>query len=148
MIAARGCDNGQDMTSSSGSRRAPAMTSCGTSAQTSVRTLDGLVEEVNDLRGVRFSAIEGGDWLVLRTRNSTYALAPSSGGEFVVAGGWFAAHEMEKTPVRVLGCTWGGHALHTGLVAAVGMCVEFSNGVRTTRIREVRHIRGGDAGRH
>lgn len=136
------------MTSSSGSRRAPGTTSCGVSPRTAVRTLDGLVDEAADVRGVRFSALEGGDWLVLRTRNSTYALAASGGGEFVVAGGWFAAHELEQTPVRVLGCTWGGHALHTGLVAAVGMCVEFSNGVRTTRLREVRHIRGDDAGRH
>jgi hypothetical protein len=42
---------------------------------------------------------------------------------------------------RVLGCTWGGSALMTRMIAAPGMFLEFDNRVRTTRIREVRHLR-------
>jgi hypothetical protein len=86
--------------------------------------------------------VQAGDWVVVRTKNSVYALSAAGDGTFHVAGGWFHAHDAEATPVRVAGCTWGGRALHTGLVAAPGMCLEFGNGVRTTRIREVRLIRG------
>jgi hypothetical protein len=68
-------------------------------------------------------------------------------GTYQVAGGWFAAEGCDNSRVRILGCTWGGHAIHTGLVAAPGMYLEFSNGVRTTRIRDVRHVRGSASAR-
>jgi hypothetical protein len=44
--------------------------------------------------------------------------------------------------VRIRGCTWGGSALFERMIAAPGMCIEFDNGVRTTRAREVRLIHG------
>lgn len=112
------------------------------------RPLDRLTSQAGKVPGVRASAVIAGDWVVVKTRNSTYSLSAGSDGTYQVAGGWFTAHGAESSPVRVLGCTWGGHALHTGLVAAPGMFLEFSNGVRTTRIREVRLIRGGDVVRH
>jgi hypothetical protein len=60
-------------------------------------------------------------------------------------GGWFRREQAEDSPVRIRGCTWGGSALFSngGMIAAPGMCIEFDNGVRTTRAREVRLIRGG-----
>lgn len=136
------------MTSQSSSRRVSPDTSCGVPSRVPVRTLDRLVDHAPDAQGVRFDAIQAGDWLVVRTRNSTYSMAASGRGEFIVAGGWFTSHGMDTEPVQVLGCTWGGHALHTGVAAAVGMCVEFSNGVRTTRVRELRHLRGAAGGAH
>ena len=42
---------------------------------------------------------------------------------------------------RVIGCTWGGSALMTRMIAAPGMFIEFDNRVRTTRVKEVRHLR-------
>ncbi len=42
---------------------------------------------------------------------------------------------------RVIGCTWGGSAVLTRMIAAPGMFLEFDNRVRTTRIKEVRHLR-------
>ena len=45
------------------------------------------------------------------------------------------------TRLRVAGCTWGGSAILTRMIAAPGMFLEFGNRVRTTRIREVRHLR-------
>ncbi len=48
----------------------------------------------------------------------------------------------ELDGVRVVGCTWGGSAILLRMVAAPGMCIEFDNGVRTTRAREVRVLRG------
>jgi len=43
--------------------------------------------------------------------------------------------------VRVAGCTFGGSVLLTRMLAAPGMFLEFDNHVRTTRIREVQHLR-------
>ncbi len=106
------------------------------------RTLDRLVEAAPDICGVRAHDVQAGDWIVVRTKNSTYALAAAGDGTFTVSGGWFAAAGAEATAVRVVGCTWGGSAILERMVAAPGMCIEFDNGVRTTRAREVRLLRG------
>jgi hypothetical protein len=104
------------------------------------RALDQLAATVTDTPGIWAKDLSRGDWVVVRTRNSQYSLAVLGNGSYAVAGGWFADGDAE---VRVAGCTWGGHAILTGMVAAPGMCLEFSNGVRTTRIREVKLIRSG-----
>lgn len=106
------------------------------------RTLDRLAAHARNIDGVWAHAVEAGDWVVVRTRNSVYSLAVLGDGVYQVAGGWFAAEGCDNLRIRITGCTWGGHAIHTGLVAAPGMYLEFNNGVRTTRIREVTHFRG------
>ena len=112
----------------------------GTSEQ--ARTLDRLAAVAPEVKGVRVTDLRAGDWVIVKTRNSVYSIAVGGDGTYLVAGGWFAAAGAETRPVRILGCTWGGPAILTGMVAAPGMCVEFDNGVRTTRVREVRTIRG------
>lgn len=112
------------------------------------RTLDRIVETAGDINGVWMDDVRPGDWIVVRTRNSVYSLAVLEKGRYRVAGGWFQAEHGEDRDVRIAGCTWGGAAIHTKLIAAVGMFLEFDNGVRTTRIREVKHLRGGDDRRH
>ena len=94
------------------------------------------------VHGVWADDVQAGDWVVVHTKNSVYSLAALGGGRFQVAGGWFAAQGVESTPVRVLGCTWGGHAILTGMVAAPGMFMEFDNGLHTTRVRDVRLLHG------
>lgn len=106
------------------------------------RTLDRIVAHAQQIEGIWAQEVEAGDWVVVRTRNSVYSLAALGDGTFHVAGGWFTAEGCENVRVKIIGCTWGGSAIHTALVAAPGMCVEFDNGVRTTRIREARLIRG------
>ena len=112
------------------------------------RTLDRLVQHSEVIDGLWAENIEPGDWVVIRTRNSVYSLAPLGKGRYRVSGGWFASSAPDGQDIRIAGCTWGGAAIHTRLVAAVGMYLEFDNGVRTTRIREVRLIRGGDEKPH
>lgn len=112
------------------------------------RTLDRIVESAEDINGIWADDVKVGDWVVVRTRNSVYSLAVLGDGRYRVAGGWFASEQAEQHDVRIAGCTWGGAAIHTRLVAAVGMFLEFDNGVRTTRVREVKLIRGGDGLRH
>lgn len=105
------------------------------------RTLDRLAEVAPDLAGVRLEDVQCGDRIVVRTRNSTYSLALQADGTFLVSGGWFALTGVEHRPVRVRGCTWGGSAILARMVAAPGMCIEFDNGVCTTRAREVHVVR-------
>lgn len=112
------------------------------------RTLDRITEHARDIEGVWAHEVREGDWVVVRTRNSTYSLAAVGHGRYRVVGGWFAAERCDNSRVRVVGCTWGGTAIHTGLVAAPGMFLEFDNGVRTTRIREVRLMRADESCLH
>ena len=107
-----------------------------------VRSIRQLAEAAREQNGVRPADVQPGDWVIVRTKNSTYTLSAIGDGSFVVSGGWFAAEATDGRQIRVRGCTWGGSALLLGMVAAPGMCIEFENGVRTTRAREVRLIRG------
>ncbi|MSO50052.1 MAG: hypothetical protein EXQ49_09160 [Acidobacteria bacterium] len=110
---------------------------------TGAHSLERIADHSRSIQGVWACDIKPGDWVVVRTRNSVYSLAALGDGRFQVAGGWFAAEGLESTPVRVVGCTWGRRAILTDLVAAPGMFIEFSNGVHTTRVRNVRVLRGG-----
>lgn len=112
-------------------------------------TLDRLVATCSDVGGIDRGALGWGDRLEVATRNSLYRLWCVGENRFVVTGGWFDRRPSEgdpgggreRTVVAVNGCTWGGSAIRADLVAAPGFFLEFANGVRTTRIRSVRHVR-------
>lgn len=93
------------------------------------------------VEGVRDADVQSGDWVIVQTKNSTYALRANGDGTFEATGGWFLREPSSGERMRVAGCTWGGSALLTRMVAAPGMFLEFANNVRTTRIREVRVLR-------
>jgi len=120
-------------TASTSIRQAPA--------ESGVRTLDRLAADAQAIDGVWSEAVEAGDFIVIRTRNSVYALVALGEGRYRATGGWFEATGANGSDVRIAGCTWGGAAIHTRLVAAAGMFLEFDNGVRTTRIKDVRVFR-------
>lgn len=105
------------------------------------RSLDRIAATAPAVRGIWARDLWPGDWVMIRTKNSVYVLAALGDGRFAANGGWFTAEGAESMPVRVAGCTWGGSAILTGLVAAPGMFIEFDNGVRTTRVHEVRVLR-------
>jgi hypothetical protein len=104
-------------------------------------SLERMAAAAQSMDGIREEDLEPGDLVIIRTRNSTYSLRVNGDGTFDAAGGWFARHAGSGDRVRIAGCTWGGSALLTRMVAAPGMCLEFTNRVLTTRIREVRHVR-------
>jgi hypothetical protein len=104
-------------------------------------SLERLAVAARSMDGIREEDLEPGDVVIIRTRNSTYSLRVNGDGTFDAAGGWFSRHAGSGERVRIAGCTWGGTALLTRMVAARGMCLEFANRVLTTRIRDVRHIR-------
>jgi hypothetical protein len=106
------------------------------------RTIGQIAAAAKTQNGIRPADLQPGDWVIVRTKNSTYTLSAVGDGTFVVSGGWFSSERADGQRRAVRGCTWGGSALLQQMVAAPGMCIEFDNGVRTTRAREVRVIRG------
>lgn len=109
---------------------------------TGALSLDRIADHSRTIQGVWTSDVQAGDWVVIRTKNSVYSLAVMGDGRFQVAGGWFQSQGISAARVRILGCTWGGRAILTGIVAAPGMFIEFDNGVKTTRVRDVTILRG------
>ena len=82
--------------------------------------------------------VSWGDCIQVRTRNSTYLLSAVDNGYFLVTGGWFDRNRKTPFRTRVTGCTWGGSAILTSVVAAPGLFLEFSEPrVLTTRIQDV-----------
>lgn len=104
-------------------------------------SLTRLAVTVPSIDGVRETDLLPGDWVIVRTKNSLYHFRVNTDGTFDATGGWFSRNAGTGERLRIAGCTWGGSALLTRTIAAPGMFLEFANGVRTTRIREVRHVR-------
>ena len=102
--------------------------------------IDDLADAAGELGGVKRRDLGPGDRVIVSTRNSVYALTVLADGRFDASGGWFERQGEGPVTVEVLGCTAGGHALFTDHVAAPGLFLEFADGLRTTRIRTVRHI--------
>lgn len=105
------------------------------------RRLDAIVEASALVQGVTREDVRDGDCLVIETRNSTYSLCPLGDGTFSVVGGWFDRKGLSPCRVAVNGCTFGGRAISSRLLAAPGLFLEFANRVTTTRILEVRILR-------
>ena len=106
--------------------------------------LDAVTREAERLEGVRRADPRFGDWIVVDTRNSSYWMLCLGDGRYCVLGGWFDLRGLSPATITVRGCTWGGSAIHTELIAAPCLFLEFGNGVVTTRIQRVRLIRAGE----
>jgi hypothetical protein len=106
------------------------------------RALDVLVAAMDRLPAVLRTDMRSGDWLVVRTRNSVYSLCLLEDGTYSVAGGWFDRNGTSPQRVGVNGCTFGGRAIKSDVLAAPGLFLEFDNRVTTTRIRDARVLRG------
>lgn len=99
-----------------------------------------LAQEAGRTPGVRRRDLRRGDCVLVTTRNSVYSLFFLGDGLFEVAGGWFARQGGTAT-ITINGCTWGGRAIHSEIVAARGLFLEFGNQVITTRIQNVQLLR-------
>lgn len=105
------------------------------------RPLDLLTEAADRLDGIRRGDLDPGDRIMVATRNSIYALTARPDGRFEARGGWFERAGQSPAEVGVAGCTAGGSALFTRILAAPGLFLEFDDGTRTTRIQRVRLLR-------
>jgi hypothetical protein len=106
-----------------------------------VRRLEDLARAADALEGVRRDELSPGDRLIVATRNSLYALVVGADGGFSVSGGLYQREGRAAVRVGVCGCSAGGSAIFTRLVAAPGLFLEFEDGTRTTRIQRVRVVR-------
>ena len=102
-----------------------------------VRTLGAIVDHSRCLDTVYKADLHHGDWIVVSTKNSTYSICFLGDDLYTVSGGWFDRQSEAPLTVAVNGCTWGGSAIKSDILAAPGLFLEFGNRVRTTRIQKV-----------
>ena len=84
------------------------------------RTLGAIVEHAGDIQPVLKSDLDHGDWIVVVTKNSTYSICYLGGESYSVAGGWFDQNNSAPLTVSINGCTWGGSAIKSDILAAPG----------------------------
>lgn len=104
-------------------------------------TLDTLARRLQQTAAVHKDDLDLGDALLVETRNSRYRIVSLGNGEYRVDGGWFDRETSGPVVTTIRGCTWGGSAIATDLLAAQGLFLEFGNGVVTTAIRSFRVIK-------
>lgn len=102
--------------------------------------IDRLAQAAENVGGVLRADLTPGDRVIVSTKNSVYSLTSCADGSFIVSGGWYELQGLGESRTEVRGCTAGGSTLLTEHVAAPGLFLEFEDGLRTTRIRTVRHI--------
>jgi hypothetical protein len=100
-------------------------------------SLNKIVEASSLLKEVKKKEIEKGDIVYVKTLNSIYALGVQEEGLYDVSGGWFATHGIERLRIGINGCTWGGSAIKTDIIAACGLMLEFSNRLKTSSIEKI-----------
>ncbi len=105
------------------------------------RTLGAIVAHVGRLEAVRKADLELGDQILVSTRNSTYSIHVLQEDLYSVSGGWFDRQGLSPWKVTINGCTWGGRAIKSDIVAACGLHLEFGNQVVTSRIMGFQVIR-------
>jgi hypothetical protein len=106
------------------------------------RTVEAIVEQTARLESVPKAVLRSGDRLLVVTENSIYSITVADDATYVITGGWFDRQGLSPARVTIVGCTWGGTAVKRDIVAALGLRLEFGNRVITSRVREVRIIRG------
>ena len=107
-----------------------------------LRTVNAILDRVGDLESVRKADLHSGDRVLVATENSVYSIHVLGDSTYSIRGGWFDRQGLSPVTISIAGCTWGGTAIKNDIVAACGLHLEFGNRVVTSRIREVRVIRG------
>jgi hypothetical protein len=105
------------------------------------RTLGAIVKNSQSLDGVQKSDLRPGDRVLVETSNSLYTIIVLDELMCWVWGGWFDRQGIAPQRIAINGCTWGGSTIKQDVVAALGLQLEFGNGVVTSPIRGVRLIR-------
>lgn len=109
--------------------------------RTNDATLESLIDEADGVEGASKSEVSFGDRVIVETRNSYYEIVSLGDGLYRVSGGWFDERGLSPATTTINGCTWGGSAIKTDLLAGPGLFLEFGNTVVTSRIRSVHVIR-------
>ena len=100
-----------------------------------------MVQNLDRLDAVCRRDLKLGDCARVRTRNSTYSILVLGNDLYSVSGGWFDLKGFSPMTTTIVGCTWGGKAIKSDLIAACGLHLEFGNRVVTTAIQKVDVVR-------
>lgn len=100
-------------------------------------SVSSAVQQACQLNQVRKIDLDIGDWVFIYTRNSLYLLQVIESNLFRVSGGWFERKGLSPIELKINGCTWGGSMIKMDIVAACGLCLEFSNRVVTSKIQKI-----------
>ena len=107
----------------------------------SARNLRSIIEQAEHCDSIRKADLRSGDWILVTTKNSLYSICALGNDLYSVAGGWFDRTGVSPATMTINGCTFGGTAIKTDIIAGRGLFLEFGNQVLTTRIQNVRVIR-------
>ncbi len=99
--------------------------------------LKNLTDTSNKLPQIYKHNLERGDQLYLKTINSVYIIKVVNNEEYLVSGGWFDKQKLSPYKINIRGCTWGGSAIKTDIIAATGLCVEFGNNLITSAVHKI-----------
>ena len=108
------------------------------------RTVNAILDQSRLFRAVQKSELRRGDRVFVATENSVYWIHVLGDFTYRIQGGWFDRHGLSPIRLSISGCTWGGSVIKHDIIAAPGLRLEFGNRVVTSRIREVRVIRGSE----
>ena len=100
-------------------------------------SLSAMVKSSNSLKEICKSDLTEGDWIFVKTCNSLYSIQVGKDGIYSVAGGWFDRNGVSRMPMTIRGCTWGGSAIKTTVIAACGLRLEFGNRLVTSPIQGI-----------
>jgi hypothetical protein len=128
MIPAQDRPNSDQHSSSHQTSPPRAAFACSLAAQT---------RAANQLREVRKADLAPGDWVFVKTLRSTYRIRVKEGGHYEVSGGWFDQKSLSPKVIGITGCSWGGSAIKIDIVAACGLCLEFTNRLITSPIQKI-----------
>jgi len=99
--------------------------------------LKNLSDLSNALPQVYKHKLQPGDHILVKTLYSVYSIKVIDYNEYLVSGGWFDLQNISPQKLNIRGCTWGGSVIKTDIIAACGLCIEFSNNLITSRINKV-----------
>lgn len=103
-------------------------------------SLEAIIRSASSLREIRKSNLGRGDWVFVRTVGSLYRIHALGGGVYEISGGWFDKKGLSPSHLRISGCTWGGSAIKSDVVAACGLRIEFGNRLITSPIQRIHVI--------
>ena len=101
------------------------------------QSLEKIVLKSADLKQIRKSDVQFGDYIHIFTLNSQYTLRVLNNDCFLISGGWFDQKNGAPTIIKIRGCTWGASIIKIDILAACGLCIEFTNRVVTSTIQKV-----------
>ncbi len=105
------------------------------------RTLEAILEEIDELEQVPKEDLSFGDRVRVTTFDAIYSIHVLGDGFYAVSGGWFDRHGLSPCKTTISGCTWGGSAIKIDIVAALGLRLEFGNRLLSSPIKKVEVMR-------